>query len=1044
MGLVRMALRNPYSVIVMALAVTILGLTLLVRMPLDILPQFKTPAVQVLTTYTGMPTELMEEDITNRLERWTSQATGVDHQTSRSLLGVSVIRNFFHDDVDPSNALTQVSALATSDMHYLPPGTLPPIIQLFDPTASMPVALLAVSSDSLNETQLYDIGYYEIRTILSGAPGTIVPAAYGGNLRRIMVYLDKDKLQARSLSPLDVVDSLNQHNIMIPTGDANIGDYDYAVTSNAMVPTVDDLNSIPIKWADGKPIFVRDVGKAEDAYAIQTNVVRVDGRRCVYLPIYRQPGANTIGVVEGVKGMLGDLKHMVTNGSKLTLNVILDQSIYVREAIEGLEREGLMGFVLAAVAIFLFLGSWRATGIVAVALPLSLLPAFILLYFSGQTINVMTLGGLSLAVGMVMDNAIIVIENIARHIEEGETPWKAAWKGAAEIANAVMVATITMCIVFAPVSLMTGIGKFLFTPLALAVVFALASSYVMAMTLVPAACRYFMTAHASHGVEGHSVKKSWFERGYDRFQALYERMLGLCMRHRGISLLAMTGVIVASFALAPLIGTELFPEVDSGQFIVLMRAATGTRVTKTEEMVAKVENALRADIPKEDLRMVVSNIGVPQSLLAGYTPNAGPSDAFIMVQLNGEHKLSTQEYADKLRHDLPQAVPGVEFSFDTSGLISSALNFGLLFPIDIQITGPKVGTAKEIADVIRDRVAKIPGATDVHVQQRLDYPELDLHVDRTRAAAIGLTVEGVVKNLVTALNSSAQFTNNFWVDERNGNNYYIGATYRPEDINSRQTIGDVPINGTTQKQSVPLMNLSEIKTKKSAFEADHLNVHRVIDVYASVTGRDLGGVAGDIQKVLDDYTFPTAYHASILGEYAAMQQSFSSLGFGLVLAVILVYLAMVTQFRSFIDPFVVMFSVPPAFTGVLVILWMTHTTLNVQSLLGTIMVIGLTVSSSVLIVDFANNRMSEGANAFDAVVEASSIRLRPILMTAIAAIMGLVPTALHSGEANTPLARAVIGGLIVSTAVKMFLLPILYSYWKKSAPVQIEDPALEA
>ncbi len=1035
MGLVRLALRNPYAVIVLCLAILVIGMTTLGNIPVDILPQFKTPAVQILTLYPGMPTDVVERDISNRLERWTSQASGISRQESRSLIGVSVVKDYFRSDIDPNAALAQVSSLAMSDLYYLPPGTIPPMVMPFDPTASQPLCLLALSSDTLDETALYDVAYFQVRNLLSGTPGVIAPAVYGGRLRRIMIYVDKDKLAARGLSPMDVVNAVRGQNVMIPTGDAKIGDYDYQIVSNAMVPNVKALNDIPIKYENGKPIFVRDVGEAKDSYAIQTNAVHVGGKRAVYIPIYRQPGANTIQVVDGIKAAIPGIQQRVTSGKQIRMDVIVDQSIYVREAISSLEKEGILGAVLAAAMILLFLGSVRSTLIIAVSLPLSVLAAFIALSFTGQTINAMTLGGLALATGMLMDNGIVVIENTFRHLEMGKSARQAARDGALEVAVPVLVATLTICIVFAPVVFLTGIGKFLFTPLSLAVIFALAASYLLSMLVVPAACARFLKAPPV----GHAPpRKSLFERGFDAFQRGYVRMLALAMGHRLLTLAGVAFAFGLSLLILPLLGQELFPQIDSGQFMVLVRAPSGTRMEKTEETARQVEDVVRRTVPASDLKMVVANVGLLYDWPAAYTPNAGPHDAFVLVQLKETHGKSAQEYADLLRRSLPQQVPGAQFAFDTGGLVSSALNYGLPSPIDIQVEGASLETAHKIAEVVREHIAQIPGAVDVRIQQKLDYPQISLNVDRTRAASIGLTQDDVVKNVVTALNSSTTFLPSFWIDEKSGNHYFIGATYREKDINSRDTIADIPITSKTQKTAIPLRNIATMGTGKAPVEVNHVNIRRVTDIYANVRGRDIGAVSREAQRVLSRLQLPEGYTVNLRGEISSMQESFGSLAFGFGLAVLLVYLVLVAQFRSFIDPFIVMFSVPPGLIGVTLILWLTGTTLNIQSLLGVIMVVGLTVSYSVLIVDFANQRLAEGLTPRDAVMEAARVRLRPILMTSLAAILGLIPMALRSGEANMPLARAVIGGLLVSTLVKLFLLPILYSYLKRTAPV-LED-----
>lgn len=1030
MGLVRLALRNPYAVIVLCLAIFVIGLTALGRIPVDILPQFKTPAVQILTLYPGMPTDIVERDITNRLERWTSQANGISRQESRSLIGVSVVKDYFRSDIDPNTAMSQVSSLAISDLYYLPPGTIPPMVMPFDPTAAQPLCLLALSSDTLDETALYDVAYFQVRNLLSGTPGVIAPAVYGGRLRRILIYVDKDKLAARGLSPMDVVNAVRGQNVLIPTGDAKIGDYDYQVVSNAMVPDVAALNDIPIRYDNGKPIFVRDVGEAKDAYAIQTNAVHIGGKRAVYIPIYRQPGANTIQVVDGIKTAIPGIQQRVTNGKQIKMDVIVDQSIYVREAIASLEREGILGAILAALMILIFLGSVRSMLIITISLPLSVLAAFIALSFTGQTINAMTLGGLALATGMLMDNGIVVIENTFRHLQMGKSARQAAREGALEVAVPVLVATLTICIVFAPVVFLTGIGKFLFTPLSLAVIFALAASYLLSMLVVPAACARFLKGHISCSPQ----RKSLFERSFDAVQRGYSRLLAIAMRRRLLTLAGVAAVFGLSLLLLPLLGQELFPQIDSGQFMVLVRASSGTRMEKTEEIARQVEDVVKHTVPASDLKMVVANVGLLYDWPAAYTPNAGPHDAFVLVQLKEPHNKSAQEYADLLRRSLPQEVPGARFAFDTGGLVSSALNFGLPSPIDIQVEGASLDKAHQIAQVVREHIAQIPGAVDVRIQQNLDYPQISLDVDRTRAASIGLTQDDVVKNVVTALNSSTTFLPSFWIDEKTGNHYFIGVTYREQDIVSRETIQDIPITSKSQTTAIPLRNLATMGTGKAPVEVNHVAIRRVTDIYANVRGRDIGSVSRDVQRLLNRLQLPEGYIVNLRGEVSSMQESFESLGFGLALAALLVYLVMVAQFRSFVDPFIVMFSVPPGLIGVALILWLTGTTLNIQSLLGVIMVVGLTVSYSVLIVDFANQRLAAGIAPREAVMEAARIRLRPILMTSLAAILGLVPMALHPGEANMPLARAVIGGLLVSTLVKLFLLPILYSHLKRSAP----------
>ncbi len=1040
MWLIRLALHNPYAVIVLCLVILILGLTTTVRLPVDILPQFKVPAVQILTLYPGMPTHVVERDITSRLERWTSQANGIARQESRSLLGVSVIKNFFREDIDPNAALSQVSSLAISDLYYLPPGTIPPMVMPFDPTAAQPLALLALSSDTLDETTLYDVAYYEIRNLLSGTPGVIAPAVYGGKLRRILIYTDQDKLNAHGLSLMDVVTAIRRQNVFIPTGTAKIGDYDYQIESNAMVPEVPDFNAIPIKYENGRPVLVRDIGEAKDSFAIQTNAVLIGGKRAVYIPIYRQPGANTIEVVDGIKALIPTLRQTVSNGKQIHMDVIVDQSVYVRAAIASLEQEGLLGAGLAALMILIFLGSVRSVLIIGLSLPLSILAAFAALYYTGQTINAMTLGGLALAVGMLMDNGIVVLENVARHLESGKTPQQAARIGTLEVGTPVLVATTTLCVVFAPVMFLTGIGKFLFTPLALSVIFAILASYVLSMTLVPAACaRFLKPGRLVHEKAG---RRSLFERAYGRFQQGYARALRGALQRRRASLIAIFATLCLSLLLYPRLGQELFPPVDSGQFMVNVRAPSGTRMEITEAIARQVEELIRATIPAEDLQMVVSNIGILYDWPAAYTPNAGTHDAFVLVQLSPQRQKGAPAYADLLRRSLPRQIPGVTLTFDTGGLVSSALNFGLPSPIDIQVQGPSLERAYDIARVIREHVAQVEGTADVRIQQMLDAPTLDLEVDRLRAASMGLTQEAVVQNVVSALNSSVTFLPSFWLDEKSGNHYFVGVTYREEDINSRQTIEDIPITGPGRPGPVALRNIMAMHTAKAPVDVNHVNIRRVIDVYANVQGRDIGSVAGDINRLLNRLQLPEGYKVTVAGETSAMQESFAGLGFGLLLAVALVYLLLVAQLRSFLDPFIIMFAVPMGFIGVLLMLFLTDTTLNVQSFMGVVMMVGLSVSYSLLLVNFANQLLAEGMAFEEAIVSAATIRLRPIIMTSLAAILGLVPMALHTGEANMPLARAVIGGLSASALLTLFLVPILYSYLKRTAPSSVMTPAV--
>jgi CzcA family heavy metal efflux pump len=1059
MALVRFALRNPYTIIVAVMAVVVLGVTSLQRMPVDILPQFQTPAVQVVTFYPGMPAVVMEKDITSRIERWTGQSMGISRQEARSMIGVSIVKDFFHEGVDPASAIAQVSSYAMSDLFYLPPGTIPPMVMPFDPTATLPLALITVSSPEFDETKLYDVAYFELRNRLQGISGVIAPAVYGGKLRRILAYVDRDKLEARNLSPLDVVSTLRRFSTMIPTGAAKLGNYDYQIITNGMPETVEEMNSFPVKIEDGAPVLIGDVGRVEDSHQIQSNVVRISarpdmvGKRQVYIPIYRQPGANTIEVVDGVQRELSAILDRLPKS--IHLNVVMDQSVYVRRAIRSLTVEGVLGAGLAAVMILLFIGSVRSTIITTLAIPLSILAAFIGLYFTGNSINAMTIGGLALAVGRLVDDAIVVLENTDRHLAEGASPLAAARDAAGEVSMPVFVATLTTMIVFFPVVFLTGIGKFLFTPLALAVAFSIAASYLVAMTLVPAYCAQFLRRHEGHGT-GFLHR---FNRGFDRFRAGYGRSLAWAMARRGSVLIGVGVVFVGSLMLGRFVGTDLFPEVDAGQFSVRVRAESGTRIENTEALVAEVEDAIKELIPADDLEMLISNIGVLMDWPAAYTPNAGPQDTFIEVQLSDDRDRSAQEYASILREELPQRFPHVEFSAHTGGIVTAALNFGLPSPINIQVNGNDLHVARGFAERIQQAVAAVPGAVDVRIQQRLDYPAIKINVDRLKTAHLGLTPTQVVRNVVTSLNSSINFDPAFWIDESNGNHYFLGAQYPERLIESIDTLRNIPItagdrtmlesatargggdNGRHRQTArfTLLKNVATFEETSAPTEVSHVNISRVIDVYANVWGRDLGGVARDIEAKLASIRedLPPGYRIDMRGEVESMRESFQSLGFGFLLASLLVYLVMVAQFRSFLDPFVVMFAVPLGLIGVVAILLLTGSTLNVQSFMGIIFMVGIAVSNSVLLVEFSNRLLAKGHDPEQASVEAASIRLRPIVMTSLAAILGLLPMAIgfgHGSEANIPLARAVVGGLSVSTVLTLFVVPILYRIFKSWVP----------
>jgi len=1035
--MVKAALRNPHAVIVLALTILVIGLTAISKLSTDILPTFKTPAVQVVTFYPGMPAEVMEKDITTRLERWTGQSNGIARQEAKSMVGVSVVKDFFREDIDPNTAMSQVTSLAMSDLYYLPPGTIPPMVMPFDPTATIPLCLISVSSPQFDETKLYDVAYFDLRNRLQSITGVIAPAVYGGRLRRILAYVDPLKAQARGLSPLDVINAVRDFNVMIPTGDAKFGALDYQINANGMVPTVAELNDLPLLVGHGPTTYTRDVAKVEDSHQIQTNIVRVQGKRQVYIPIYRQPGANTIAVVEGIKAQLKPILERIKG---INLDVVMDQSVYVRQAIRNLVQEAGLGFLLAAGMVFIFLGSARPTVIVLIALPLAVLGALIGLYFTHETLNAMTLGGIAVVIGLLIDESIVVLENTARHLDLGVSPREAALVGASEVMRPLTIVTITISVVFFPIIFISGIGKFLFMPLAKSVVFAIWTSRLLASTLVPVCAARFFKRRVT---ESRNKRENWF----DRVRASYSRALERALQWRWRVLGATAALFILSMLIFKLIGTELFPQSDAGQFSVKVRATTGLRVEKTEELIAQIEKAIGAVIPERERKMIISNIGILLDWPAAYTPNSGPQDTFVLLQLAEHHGRSSFSYVAELRKKLPQQFPGIEFNFDTGGMLSAALNGGLPSPINIQVEGNKLEVAHEIAEKIKRFAENVRGAVDVRIQQRLDAPQINIDTDRVKAAQVGLTQDEIVKNIVTALNSSTNFAPSFWIDEKNGNHYFIGAQYRENDIQSINTVLDIPVTGKKQPIPVALRTVAKFSRGTAYSEINHLNITRVTDIFVNVHGRDVGSVAGDIERYVvkiksDRSQVPEGYAVQMRGEVKTMHESFKSLGFGFILAVVLVYLVMIVQFRSFLDPFIVMFAVPLGLIGVALMLFLTHTFLSIQSMMGIIMMVGIVVSFSVLMVDFANRSLveaaekNEGKTARDAITEAAAIRLRPILMTGLAAILGLTPMALFGG-ANIPLARAVVGGILAALALVLFVVPVLYVLFKREKAVAV-------
>ncbi|TAN12233.1 MAG: efflux RND transporter permease subunit [Chitinophagaceae bacterium] len=1024
--MLKLAFKNKYLIIVFALLVAIISIVAISKLPVDILPTFKTSAVQVLTLYPGMPAEVVEKDMTSRIERWTGQADGIARQESKSINGVSIVRDYFRPGIDPNTALSQVTSLAESDLYYQPPGTIPPMVMPFDPTATTPLALLAVSSDSMSGKQLYDIAYFQLRNLLGSVPGIIAPAVFGGKLRRIYMYVYPDKLHAYNLSQTDVLKAVEQNNTMIPLGEVNIGKLNYSVDANGMLPKVSDFDNIVIKIdKNGAPVYLKDIGYAKDASAIQTNIVHVNGKRQVYIPIYKRPGANTIAAVNGVRDKLKELKERLP--SSVNLNVILDQSTYVKNSIRGLLREGIMGVILVALALILFLGNFRSAFIVALSIPLSVMFAFIGLYFTNQSINMMTLGGIALAIGLLVDDSLVVLENIDKHLKLGKPPQQAAFDGTKEVAMPVLVTTITICIVFFPIVFLTGIAQYLFTPLAIVVTIAMIGSRIFSMTLVPiAAATLFKQYSHEEEYKGFLGK---FQRGFARFTDRYADWVERLLKYRMVIIAVTSILFLGALFLLRHTGSDLFPSMDAGQISIDVRLEPGTRIERTEAAVTKIEHFIKEKIGN-DVNIIVSNIGVLSDWPAAYTPNSGTQDAFIKIQLKKDHS-PTKDYVNMFRKVLPEQFPGVEFVFNTGGIVTQALNEGLPSPIDIQIVGNDLQTAHHIAAQIRDSIRKVKGAVDVRIQQRYNHPEIKVDIDRVKAAQLGLNAEDIVKNSVAAMNSTTNFKPAFWIDEHNGNHYFVGITYPEYKLNDPQALGDVSITSSTTGKSILLRNVARISMGSSPIEINHLNIQRVTDVYANVSGRDIGSIAKDINKKLESIrkNLPEGYSVNFRGEVQNMKDSFRNLYIGLILAVIMVFLVIVPLLRSFKLPLIIIMIIPMGLIGVAAMLFFTHTYINIQSIMGIIMMVGISVSYSNLLVDKMNNLLKDGKSLREAITEGVAYRIRPIVMTSLVAVLALLPMAIGfetGGEANIPLARSIIGGVIAAMLLTLLVVPILF------------------
>jgi multidrug efflux pump subunit AcrB len=1038
----RFAIENPYFIVVVCLIIAVVGGTSLKRMPVDMFPAMNIPVVVVATFYSGMPPQQIETDITSRFERFFTLGSGIEHIESRSLPGVSVIKVFFQPGTDADSAVTTISNLAMAQLRRLPPGTLPPVVLKFD-ASSLPVCLVTFKGEGLNETALRDLAQFQVRNQIGSVPGASVPQPFGGRYRQIMVYADPYKLEAHQLSLMDVVRSVNDSNLILPAGDVQIGGTDYNIYTNSQLRTVEEIDELPVKMIGQSPVLVKDIGYAQDAQQIQTNLVRVDGQRSVYTPVLKQGGdTNTIAVVDGIRGAL---KHLFDVPPQLITKVVFDQSIFVKTAIQTLLHEGGIGLVLTSVMILVFLGSMRATVAVFFSIPLSALATFIALSLGGNSINSMVLGGLALAFSRLIDNSVVVLENIYRHLEVGEEPAVAAEKGGREVALPVLAATLTTVVVFFPVTFLYGVSKFLFSALALAVALSLFASYAVALTVVPLFCARFIKAPAHQGTPSSErpVKIAkplrwwsvgdrfniWFNNRFESFLKFYDRLVGAVLRRPVATMAGFAVIFALSLGLFPLLGVSFFPRTDAGQFVINLKAPTGTRLSVTEGEVAKVEDLVRRVVSPEDLGMIVSNIGSTPDFSAMYTTNSAMHTAFVQVSLKENHKVGSYDYMAQVKRKIATELPEMSAYFQSGGLVDAVLNLGLPAPIDVQVAGSNMEKSYDTALKLSARIRRLPGVADVFIPQDIDYPALQLDVDRTRAGEMGLAQSEVVDNVITALTSNQMIAPSFWIDPKTGNDYMLTVQYAENQTKSLTDLKSIPLRASEAADSTRLDMISDVKRITSPTEVDHYQMRRIVDIYVRPLGEDLGKIATAIDGIIADTKVPTGLSVTLRGMVQGMRDSFLNFRLGLSLAVILLYLILVAQFRSFIDPFIILIAVPPAITGVMLTLWSTGTTLNVMSLMGVVMLAGIAVSNSILIVEFTRHLREDGLSVRAAVVLACRVRLRPVLMTSLATIIGLMPMALKLGEGSesyAPLARAIIGGLSVSVALTVFLVPAAY------------------
>jgi multidrug efflux pump subunit AcrB len=1062
MWIVRLALRRPYTFAVFAFLILILGAYSILSMPTDIFPNIDIPVVTVVWQFTGLSAEQMAERIATNSERgMTTSVSDIEHIESQSLNGISVIKIFFQPHVNIGSAVAEVTAINQVQLRSLPPGTTPPFVIQYN-ASSVPVLQLGVSGQGLNEQQLFDLGANTIRTGFATVEGAQSPYPYGGKQRQIQVDIDPNALQAKGLSPADVVTAVSAQNLIAPSGTMKIDRFEYAVETNSAPSIVDDLNNLPIRAVNGSVIYVRDVAHVRDGNGPQTNIVRVDGRRAILMSIMKTGSASTLDIIKNVREKVNGIRSQLP--PQLQINALSDQSIFVRSAIDGVVREALIAACLTAVMILVFLGSWRSTLIIAVSIPLSILCSIIMLYVLHESINIMTLGGLALAVGILVDDATVEIENINRNLESGKEIEQAILDGAAQIATPALVSTLAICIVFVPMFLLSGVSRYLFVPLAEAVVFAMLASYLLSRTVVPTMAKYLLKEHdeaeaaAKHTSRNPFVRfQLGFEAGFEGIRNGYMQVLTLCVDHAQVFLISFIVFALASVGLLlPFLGQDFFPSVDAGQFKIHVRARTGTRIEETAALCDHIDSTIRSQIPAKEVVTIVDNIGIPYSgLNLSYSTSApiGPADADIQVQLSADHH-PTGAYVERLRGELARQYPGVTFYVLPVDIVTQILNFGLSAPIDLQIVGPNLYANRTLAERMLNEVRYVPGAADSRIQQPFDFPNWTVNVDRTRAQTIGLTQQNVAQSLLVALSGSFQTTPSFYLDPKNGVTYNVAVQAPQYKIDSVAALRSLPVTSTLATQQstnaaqtgaqstaapgipAPLNMLGNLATVVPGTElgtVSHYDIQPVLDIYANVDGTDLGSVTRAMEKIMarHEKELPRGSHFTLRGQSDTMYKSYFGLLTGLAFSILLVYLLIVVNFQSWLDPFLIISALPAALAGIVWFLFLTHTRLSVPALTGAIMCMGVATANSILVVSFAREQLEMlVGDARKAALNAGFVRLRPVIMTALAMIIGMIPMSLglgDGGEQNAPLGRAVIGGLLLATVATLLFVPTFFS-----------------